>query len=844
LPSTPILGRDEEIAGVERILSRVDVRLLTLVGPPGIGKTRLAAAAGERLTSSFADGVVLVDLVPIRDAGLVPYAIAQALGVADAPRRPIMKRLTEALEDKQLLLIADNFEHVLDAARQVAEVLAACSGVKILATSREPLHLTWEREFPVPPLPLPDLDHLRDVKSLAACPSVALFLERAQAVRPDLGLTSQNARVIGELCVRLDGLPLAIEMAAAQAKVLTPEMIARRLDQGLEVLVGRARDLPARHRTLRAAIGWSYDLLGPGEQALFRRLAVFPGGCTSEAAAAVCDGDLGIDLASGLAALVDKSLLRHEPMSDGTARFGLLESLREYGMERLAETGELNRIRRLHADFFLALVERAEPELRGHRQSSWLSVLDAEYPNVIAAMQSYLTLGDIESGMRLASALWWFWDIRIRWTEGREWLERMIAAGRGAPEAMRAKVIYAAGHLAFHRRDLETMARYIEESLALYRRLGDERGLAETLWMLGWLTVRRGDVAGGVAVMEDGLASFRKTGDPWGIAQTLFSIASQELSLGNYERARSRSEEGLAIARQFSMEREVASHLLILGSVARDLGETIRSKALLEESLALCRRLGNRVQDRVPGVLMSLAMVLRDRGDHQRADRLLEESLLLLREQDPEGRTAAHAISLLGIGALRQQDRRRAVRLLREGLALHFKFGMRLGVATCLEALAEIDAHRHPTRAARLFGAADALREAIGVPVAPADRGTYDGTVATVRTRLGAASFDAEWAAGHATPMDEAVAMILSEPAPADASADATAESPADPLSRREREVAMLIAQGLSNRQIAAALFVAETTAESHVQSIFNKLGFNKRAQVAAWMAVHRPGSA
>lgn len=804
-PSTLIFGRDQEIESVERLLNRVDVRLLTLVGPPGIGKTRLALAAGDRLTPGFAGGTVLVDLAPIRDAGLVPYAIAQALGVKDAPRRPIMKRLTEALEEKHLLLIVDNFEHVLDAAPHVAEVLAACGGVKVL-TSREPLRLTWEREFPVPPLSLPDPAD-PDIKILAACPSVALFLERAHAVRPDLILTPQNARVIGELCVRLDGLPLAIEMAAVQTKVLTPEMIARRLDEGLQVLVARARDLPARHRTLRAAIGWSYDLLRSGERTLFRRLAVFPGGCTSEAAVAVCDGDLGIDLPDGLAALVDKSLLRHEPTADGTARFRLLESLREYAMERLAETGELDRIRRRHADFFLALVETAEPELRGHRQSRWLSVLDAENPNVIAALQSYLALGEIESAMRLAGALRWFWDIRIQWSEEQEWLERMIAAGRGAPEALRAKVIYAAGHLAFHRGDLETMARYIGESLVIYRRLGDERGLAEALWMLGWLTVRRGDVVGGIAVMEEGLALFRKSGDPWGIAQTSFSIASRELSLGHYERAKTLSEEGLAISRQSGMEREVASHLLILGSVARDMGESVRSEALLEESLTLLRGLGSRVQDRVPEVLIRLSMALRDRGDHQRADQLLEESLPLLREQDPEGGSAAVAISLLGIGALRQQDRQRAVRLLSEGLALHIKFGMRLGVATCLEALAEINAHRHPKRAATLFGAAEALREAVGIPRPPADRGTYDQTVAVVRARLGAAAFEAEWAAGRTTSMDDAVAMVLSDPSLLGASGDAESGSPADPLSRREREVAALIVEGLSNRQIAAALF-------------------------------------
>lgn len=842
LPSPParILGRNEEIALIEQLLERTDVRLLTLVGPPGIGKTRLALAVSQRLTSHFADGVFLVDLAPTREARLVPHAIAQTLDIADAPHRPILPRLMEALEEKRLLLILDNFEHVLDAATPVAEVLAACSGLKVLATSREPLHLTWERQFPVPPLAVPDLSRLPDLTRLAKFPAVALFLDRGQAVRPDLVLTAQNARGIAELCVRLDGLPLAIEMAAAQVKAMTPEEILRRLDQGLDVLVARASDLPARHRTLSAAIAWSYALLQPGEQALFRRLAVFVGGCTRESATAVCNGDLGVNAAESLAALADKSLLRHDPMPDGNSRFRMLESLREFGMERLIEAGEQNLIRRRHADFFWALVEGAEPELHSRQQSAWLDVLEGEYPNITAALQSYLALGDIDSAMRLAGMLGWFWYVRGWLTEGQEWLERVISAGPNAPPALRAKVISGAGDLAFGRGEFNTMARHIGECESLFRQLDDERGLAQTRHLLAYLSRNRDDDnAGGIALLEEALTLYRRAGDQWGIASSMWSIAHFALSLGDHDHARRMAEEGLILSRQVGAERETGLHLLVLGRIARDLGDPVRAEVSLEEALALSRRIGDK---HFTGMtLIYLGLVQRDRGDHSRADECFQESATLLRELNPRGGWTAVAIRNLGAMALLRGDRRRAAGLLQEALTLSFNHPRRSDVATCLEVLAEMDAHKHSRRAAKLFGAAAALRVQIGVPVPPADRPAYERTAAAIRAHLSGAAYDAELAAGWAMSIDEGVVVAMSGLAQEDVSPDAR---PGDVLSRREREVAMLVAQGLSNRQIAAALFVAETTAESHVQSILNKLGFHKRAQIAAWVAAHRLGSA
>lgn len=843
-PPTSLIGRDAEIDHVEQLLNQVDVRLLTLVGPPGIGKTRLALAIGERFASHFDDGAALVDLSPIRDVGLVPHAVAQTLEIEDAPHRSIVQRLMEALEEKHLLLILDNFEHVLDAAVPVGEILAACSGVKVLATSREPLHLTWEREFPVPPLDVPELARLPDLPTLMKIPSVALFLERAQAVRPDLVLTSQNASHIAELCVHLDGLPLAIEMAAAQAKALTPEAILQRLNEGLAVLVARVRNLPERHRTLSAAIGWSYNLLPPELQRLFRRLAVFAGGCTREAAATVCGTGLGIDVPESLTALVDKSLLVHLSTPEGHSRYRLLESLREFGTERLAESGELALFRRQHADFYLALAERAEPEMRGHQPWRWLEVLDDEYANITTGLQSYLEGGDAVSAMRLAGAMSRFWIIRGRPAEGRKWLERVIAAGSSEPAGLRAKVLLWAGACACDLGDLNAATRYVDEGQSLFRQLGHERGMVEALyWQAILARSRDDDSVRGIALLEESLSLGRKaggSGDSGDALLLLFNIARFAISVGDYARAKATSEEGLVLAQQVENEPRIAQHLSILGRVARDLGEHDRAKVLLEDALARFRELRYRVHQTTP--LVYLGKALRDRGDDVRADQLFEESVALCREVNPRDPGVAVAIRELGISAFRRGDRRRAAGLLREALTLSFPHPRKAEVASSLEAIAESVALRRPKRSAAVFGAAESLREISRVPIPPADRAAHDRAVAAVRARLGAKVFEAEWKTGHALSLTDAVAMAQSILAEEEA-LPVAGLGEVDVLSRREREVAVLVAQGLSNRQIAAALFVTERTAETHVQSILNKLGVSNRAQIAAWAAAHRPPS-
>ncbi|MGQ0570247.1 MAG: ATP-binding protein, partial [Armatimonadota bacterium] len=382
MPPTRLIGREDEIAAVQSLLQRVDVRLLTLVGPPGIGKTRLALEVATAAAPHFEHRAVFVDLAPISDPALVPHTIAQMLGVVDAPHRNTLKRLIAYLEKKRILLVLDNFEQVAGAATQVSELLSACSGVKVLATSREPLHLTWEREAPVMPLQVPDLVRLPEPEELSRYSAVALFLERARAIRPDLALTPQSAAAVAEICVRLDGIPLAIEMAAARIKSMTPEAIARRVDDRLGLLTAGARDVPERQRTLRSAIAWSYDLLKPAEQALFRRLAVFAGGCAVNAAQTVCDAGLAVDVIDGLGALVDKSLLRYEPQPDGSSRFRMLESLREFGLEQLEASGELETIRRRHAAHFVALAQQAETHRRDNRQSSWPQTLEREHANL------------------------------------------------------------------------------------------------------------------------------------------------------------------------------------------------------------------------------------------------------------------------------------------------------------------------------------------------------------------------------------------------------------------------------------------------------------------------------
>src|SRR5919202_3967545 len=496
---TQIVGRAGELKLASQVLLRDDVRLVTFTGPAGTGKTRLSLALAESLVELFTDGVFFVDLARLDDPSLVSAAIAETRGIREGRDKPLLERLEGVLFDRHVLLVLDNFEHVLAAADQVADLLAVCPDLKILATSRAPLRLRWEHVFPIFPLPLPARDANADVARVAESPAVQLFVERARAAEPGFELTEQNAATLAEVCMRLDGLPLAIELAAARTRVLPPEALLTRLRNRLEVLIDGARDLPVRQRTLREAIGYSYDLLADDERTLFCQLSIFAGGCTVEAAAAIMGeplDEVGARPAvlDRLQSLVDKSLLQRDQLPGGEVRFRMLETTREYAHEQLVRTGGLAELRDRWIDYLLELTHRSRTALLGREQAATLAMLDREHDNLRAALRACIDAGDAERGLQLAASLWRYWFVRGFFTEGRTWLSELLALpGATARTTLRANALSAAGNLAYNQGDDAAADAFQTESLSIRRELGDRGGVAASLDTLGALAFRRGD---------------------------------------------------------------------------------------------------------------------------------------------------------------------------------------------------------------------------------------------------------------------------------------------------------------------------------------------------------------
>lgn len=535
---TPLIGREREVATVVRLLRRKQVRLVTFTGPGGTGKTRLAVQVASELGNVFVGGVFFVSLASLTDPMLVIPAIARAIGIRESMGQSVFARLVEALQQEQVLLLLDNFEQIVEAAPQVAELLASCPQLKLLVTSRELLHVRSEREFAVPPLALPALVHLPKLAALARTPAVALFLQRAQAARPEFKLTSTNARTVAEICVRLDGLPLAIELAAARMKLLSPRTLLTRLDQPLNVLTGGARDVPARQQTLRNTIKWSYQLLPANEQRLFRWLSVFVSGCSLEAAEAVCtvSGDETGQVLDGIASLVDKSLLQRARQAEEESedqRLLMLETIRGYGREALEAAGEETAARQAHADYFLHLAEEAEPALKGPQLVDWLERLEQEHDNLRAALHYALESGNAEMALRLGIALERFWVVRGQRNEGLAFLQNALAESTEVAATVRAKALLAAGRLAFNQSNYDQGEALAQEGLALFREIGDKRGIALSLNRLGVAAWRRGDFRSARVLLEEDLALFREMGDQDRVAWSLFIMACSTPSKAN-----------------------------------------------------------------------------------------------------------------------------------------------------------------------------------------------------------------------------------------------------------------------------------------------------------------------
>ncbi len=614
-PMTSFIGRETTLAEVREVLPTV--RLLTLTGPGGTGKSRLSIETAHESLNSFPGGIVWVGLSAIDDPTLVPSAIATVLGVIDDGRMDLVLAIAERIGAQRMLLVLDNFEQVIPAAHVVGTLLARCPELSVLVTSREILHLAGEHEYPVPALDLPDVGAGVDPALLAGNDAVALFMARAQAVRPDFRLTADNAPAVAAICARLDGLPLAIELAAARVRILAPGALLSRLEQSLAILAGGASDLPARQQTLRGAIAWSYDLLTGPERTLFDRLSVFAGGWSIDAAAAVTDpdGDLGLDSLDGLTSLVEKSLVRGAETTDDEPRFRMLQTIREFGLERLAATGEIGTLRDRHLDWVAGRVELAEPELVGKDTKTWLDRLELEHDNLRAALRWALEAGRVEIGLLTAGRAWRFWHQRGHLGEGLAMTRDLLAcpAGQGRTPG-RAKALNGAGGLAYWQNDFPTAGRYYAEQLDIVQELGDKAGLAEAHYNLGYLAAIPGDHAAAVEHYEQALALWRELGDGRGQASGLAGLGLVLYLKGDWEGSLRTSREALAAAERIGDRYRAASVVGVIGRVAMELGDLRLARSSGLEALMMFDEVGD---------LTGLGLQLDDLGD------------LAMREGDP-----------------------------------------------------------------------------------------------------------------------------------------------------------------------------------------------------------------
>ena len=722
---TGFVGRQKEVTAARELLLREDVRLVTVTGPGGIGKTRLAVQVASELVERFPGGIHFVPLSHVRDPDLIGAIIVQALGIREAGGKSTLEVLKQNLQDSlsaPTLILLDNFEHLAGAAPTVAEFLAMGANLKILVTSRAALHVYGEHEFSVPPLALPDSQSLPSIEALSQYSAVALFVERARAAKPDFELTRENASAIAEICARLDGLPLAIELAAARIKVLSPTSMRARLAGRLQLLTGGARDLPQRQQTLRAAIDWSYDLLNPSEQKLFRRLSVFAGGCTLEGVEAVCDtrSDLDLDLLDGMASMVGKSLLQQVDLAQGESRFVMLQTIREYALEELQASGEEGQVKRAHAAYCLVLAEEGAGEQSGTEGTEWLELFKIEHDNFRAALEWLTETRDSDWGLRLGAALFRFWEVAEYLAEGRGWLGKLLKlAGGATPTKARNRALFAAGVLAAEQGDYPSGNALLRESLDIARQLQDSQGAAVSLNALAVITRDRGDVMAARSLFEENLTLWRELGDRKAEARSLSNLASVVKLQGDYARARSLYAEALAIFQALGDPIGVAWSTNYQGDVARDQGDSAAARTLYGQSLAMFRELGDPWG--IAGTLADLGNLAREEKDYAAANSQYRESIKFFQE-------LAH----------------------KRGIA-------RLLECFACSAAAQLEAER----SLRLAGTAAALRQNIGAPLTPAEQAKLEASLDSARQSLSNTAGTTAWLEGWALPVEKVVEEVL-----------------------------------------------------------------------------------
>jgi non-specific serine/threonine protein kinase len=770
-PLTPIIGRDREIAQILGLLARDEVRLVTLTGAGGIGKTRLATEIARLLANEFADGVAFIPVATLREPELVVSTIAQAVGVREYPDQSTIERLRSNLSDASLLLVLDNLEQVPEATPYIAELLEGCAVLKILATSRGALRIPGEREIALSSLPVAVPGKSRSLDSIGALPSVRLFVDRAAAARPGFALTEANAGAILAICNRLDGLPLAIELAAMRSKLLSPAAILSRLENRLSFLTTGAATQPTRLQTLRNAIVWSYDLLSAQEQRLFRRLAVFAGGFTLAAAEAInINGEARVDdILDGVAALVDKGLIvvDEQASSDaGEPRFRMLETIREFALEHLESSGEHAAVRAAHAAHVLEMTERAEQTYLRGEDTPWLAQLTVEQDNIRSALSWLIERQEADGALRLSAAAVWLWFIRGQFEEGRTWYQTVLGAEwANEPAASRCRALFGAGMLAHYQGDAQTVQIVLEECEALSREVGDDVSLARALLLQG--------------------------------------VAAEDA--GHYAEAKPRIAESSALFQRLGDTLWTAQSLVHEGIVAFGQGDFVTAADRCEAGLAAYQRVGNKL-----GAAVGIA----------------------------------GALDILSLVALRRSDLATARALQRESLLMRVDLEDQRGIASGIGGVAIIaTAAQSYFQAAQLFGAADELRKTLGIVLAHPESDSFEESLQTIRRQLSKGEFDLAWQTGRTMSLDDILevcgAIVSAEEPEAKSPSGAEKTGEVERLTGREREVLRLIAAGMSDKDIADALFISPKTAMRHVANVFAKIGVHSRGAAGAYARRH-----